>query len=139
MLETIPDKDKVKQYLQAIVQYVAVQGPISLERLGEYTRRLPGGDETMQTAAQQIKKEAYNEFMQEQEKMLVEREKHAKLENSQENLIDVATEVYGPLPGSLYEKIKSIQSLENLRALNRKVIRTQSLDEFTELVNRAAQ
>jgi len=55
MLETIPDRDKVKQYLQAIVQYVAVQGPISLERLGEYTRRLPGGDEAMQTAAQQIR------------------------------------------------------------------------------------
>ena len=63
----------------------------------------------------------------------------AKVENSQETLIDVATEQYGPLPGSLHENIKSIKSLENLRALNRKVIRTQSLDEFTELVNRAAE
>ncbi|RQD64519.1 MAG: hypothetical protein D5R98_05020 [Desulfonatronovibrio sp. MSAO_Bac4] len=66
-------------------------------------------------------------------------EKQAELKNAQETLIDVATEAYGPLTGSLHEKVKSIQSLENLRALNRKVIRTQSLEEFTELVNRAAQ
>ena len=63
----------------------------------------------------------------------------AKLEATQENLIDAATEQYGPLPSSLYEKIKSIQSLENLRALNRKVIKTKSLEEFTEHVNRAVQ
>jgi|GEM_PF-3440047 len=62
-----------------------------------------------------------------------------KLEANRENLIDAATEQYGPLPGMLHEKIKSIQSLENLRALHRKVIRTQSLEEFTEFVNRAAQ
>ena len=63
----------------------------------------------------------------------------AKLEATQETLVDAATEQYGPLPGMLHEKIKSIKSLENLRALNRKVIRTQSLEEFTELVNQAAQ
>ena len=71
----------------------------------------------MQAAAEQIRKEVYNEFKQEQEKLLVEREQKGKLEATQENLIDVATEQYGPLPSKLYEKIKSIQSLENLRAL----------------------
>ncbi len=139
LLETIPDQEKAKQYLQAIVQYVAVSGPISLEKLGEYTRRLPGGDEAMQTAAQQIRQEVYKEFQQEQEKLLVEREKKGEIKNAQETLIDVATEQYGLLPGILHEKIKSIQSLENLRALHRKVIKTQSLEEFTELVNRAAE
>ena len=62
-----------------------------------------------------------------------------KIENAKETLIDVATEQYGPLPGMLHEKIKSIESLENLRALHRKVIKAQSLEEFTELVNRAAE
>ncbi len=139
LMETIPDQDKVKQYLQAIVQYVAVSGPISFEKLGQYTRRLPGGDEAMQTVAQQIRQEVYKEFQQEQEKLLVEREQKGELKATQETLIDVAIEQYGPLPGMLHEKIKSIQSMENLRALHRKVIRTQSLEEFTELVNRAAE
>ena len=89
----------------------------------------------MRTTAEVLKEQGYNKAIKEKPKW----EKQAKLENSQENLIDVATEAYGPLPGMLHEKIKSIQSLENLRALNRKVIRTQSLEEFTELVNRAAQ
>ncbi len=61
-----------------------------------------------------------------------------KLEATQETLIDLATEVYGPIPGMLQVKIKSIQSVENLRALTRKIIRTDSLDEFTELVDKAA-
>ena len=139
LLETIPDKDKVKQYLQAIVQYVAVQGPISLERLGDYTRRLPGGDEAMQTAAQQIRQEVYNEVKQEQEKMLVEREKRGELKATQETLIDVAGDFHGPLPNSLQDTIKTIESIDSLRTLTRKVYKTQSLEEFTELVNRAAQ
>ncbi|WP_040419549.1 hypothetical protein, partial [Desulfonatronospira thiodismutans] len=66
-------------------------------------------------------------------------EKHAKLEYARENLIDVAGDFHGPLPNSLQDKIKSINSIDNLRTLTRKVYRTQSLEEFTELVNRAAQ
>ncbi len=66
-------------------------------------------------------------------------EKQGEIKATQETLIDVATEQYGPLPGILHEKLKSIQTLENLRALTRKVIKTQSLEEFTELVNRAVQ
>ncbi len=64
---------------------------------------------------------------------------HGELKNSHETLIDVAIEQYGPLPSMLHEKIESIQSMENLRALHRKVIKTQSLQEFTELVNRATE
>ena len=37
------------------------------------------------------------------------------------------------------DKIKSIDSIDNLRTLTRKVYKTQSLEEFTELVNQAAQ
>ncbi len=60
-----------------------------------------------------------------------------KLEATQETLIDLAAELYGPLPGVLQVKIKSIRSMENLRTLTRKIIKTESLDEFTELVDRA--
>ncbi len=89
----------------------------------------------MKTTAEVLRQEGYHEAIKEKPKW----EKHAKVEYAQENLIDVAAEQYGPLPGMLHKKIKSIQSLENLRALTRKVIKTQSLEEFTELVNRAAQ
>ena len=143
LLETIPDKDKIKDYLQAIVQYVALAGPISQDKLGEYTRRLPGGEEAMQTAAEQIRKEVYNEIAKDQEKLLAEREQRGeikgKLEYAHESLIDVANDLFGPLSNSLQAKIKSIQSIENLRALNRKVHKTSSLEEFTELVNRAVE
>ena len=89
----------------------------------------------MQTAAQQIRQEAYNEFRQEKDKW----ERQAELRATQETLIDVAGDCHGPLPSSLQDKIKSIDSIDNLRTLTRKVYRTQSLEEFTELVNRAAQ
>ena len=89
----------------------------------------------MCTTAEVLKKEGYQEAIQEKPKWI----EHAKVENAQETLIEVATEQYGPLPDILYEKIKTIQSMENLRALTRKVIKSQSLEEFTELVNRAAQ
>ena len=98
-----------------------------------------GGEKIMETLADQWLREGRQEG---REEVLLEKpvwEKHAKLDYAQENLIDVATEAYGPLPGMLQVKIKSIQSLESLRALNRKVVRTQSLEEFTELVNRAVQ
>ncbi|EFI35483.1 putative transposase YhgA family protein [Desulfonatronospira thiodismutans ASO3-1] len=132
LLEKFPDNDKLTDYLFIIVRYVMASGAIPEKRLLEHTKRFAGGEEMIGVAAREIEER-------------VERtrrpywEKQAELKNAHETLIDIATEAYGPLPGSLNEKIKSIQSLENLRALNRKVLRTQSLEEFTELVNRAAQ
>ncbi|RQD65414.1 MAG: hypothetical protein D5R98_03540 [Desulfonatronovibrio sp. MSAO_Bac4] len=66
-------------------------------------------------------------------------EQKGKLENAQETLIDQASELYGPLPGMLSVKIRSIHSIDNLRILARKIIRTESLSDFTELVDRAAE
>jgi hypothetical protein len=59
--------------------------------------------------------------------------------SSQETLIDVAGDLYGPIPNNLQAKIKSISSIGSLRALTRKVHKTHSLEEFTELVNLAAE
>ena len=89
----------------------------------------------MCTTAEALREEGYHNAIQEKPKWI----EHGELKATQETLIDVATEQYGPLPGMLHEKIKTIQSMENLRALTRKVIKSQSLEEFTELVNRAAQ
>jgi hypothetical protein len=101
----------------------------------------------MQTAAEQIRKEVYSEFIKDQEKLLVERELRGeqrgelkgKLEATQGTLIDIANDLHGPLSNSLQAKIKSIQSIENLRALTMKAYKTGSLEEFTELVNKAVE
>ncbi len=139
LLETIPDQDKVKKYLQAIVQYVAVQGPISLERLGEYTRRLPGGDEAMQTAAQQIRQEVYNEFKQEQEKILVEREKQAELKATQENLIKSLKMRFEIVQPDMKNRIRSLESLDAVNDLFELSFKCSSLDEFTNYFNKLSK
>ncbi|MFP4237499.1 MAG: transposase, partial [Desulfonatronovibrio sp.] len=101
----------------------------------EKVKHLPKGADTVKTTAEVLEEQGYNKAILEKPQWVEE----GKLEATQETLIDLAAEVYGPLPGMLQVKIKSIQSLENLRALTRKIIRTESLDEFTEMVNRAAQ
>ena len=93
----------------------------------------------METIADMLEKRGYERGYDTAYQEKPKWEKQAEIKANQETLIDVAAEQYGPLPAMLHEKIKSIQSLENLRALHRKVIKTQSLEEFTELVNRAAQ
>ncbi len=131
LLEQLPDEDKRKEYLFNILKYVLASGSLSEERVTEHTRRFPGGKDMVGVAMQEIEKRVEQARRPYWEGV-------AKLENAQETLIDLATEVYGPIPGMLQVKIKSIQSIENLRALNRKIIRTESLDEFTEMVNTAA-
>lgn len=91
-----------------------------------------GGEKIMETLADQW-------YKQGEDRGVILGKEQGKLEYAQETLIDVAGDVYGPLPSSLQDKISSIQSIENLRTLTRKVYKTQSLDEFTELVNRAAE
>ena len=66
-------------------------------------------------------------------------ERQAELKNARETLIDLAADLYFPLPEMLSVKIRSIQSIYNLRFLTRKIVRTESLDEFTEMVNRAVE
>ncbi len=133
------------EYLQIILRYLELTRDekeyIDIKKIAE--TEIDEGEEYMGTIAEMFRREGDERTKLEYENKINHLKDEwfgkAKFENSQETLIDVATEQYGPLPGMLHEKIKSIQSLENLRALHRKVIKTQSLEEFTELVNRAAQ
>jgi hypothetical protein len=94
-----------------------------------------GGEDIMNTLADQWINEGEQRILQQKPQWI----EYGKLEATQENLLDIATEQFGPLPTVLQDTIKSIQSIDNLRALMRKVHRTNSLDEFTDLVNRAAE
>ncbi|WP_045214334.1 Rpn family recombination-promoting nuclease/putative transposase [Desulfonatronovibrio magnus] len=132
LLEQLPDEDKRKEYLFNILKYVLASGPLSRARVTQLTRRFPGGEDMVGVAAQEMLKDLEQTRRPYWEGV-------GELKATQDTLVDLATELYGPLPGILQVKIKSIQSIENLRALNRKIIRTESLNEFTELVDRAAE
>ncbi len=136
LLESLERKTAL-EYMEIFFKYLTKATDTVQEE--DYRKALDlvpeGGENIMNTLADQW-------IQQGKEEVLLEKpywEQQAKLENTKETLIDVATEQYGPLPSMLHEKIKSIQSLENLRALHRRVIKTQSLEEFSELVNQAAQ
>ncbi len=118
-----------------IVKYMLSATDLTPGEVEEKVKHLPKGADTVKTTAEVLEEQGYNKAILEKPQWVAEGE----LKATQETLIDQAIELYGPLPGMLQVKIKSIQSIENLRALARKIIRTESLDEFTELVNRAAQ
>lgn len=132
------------EYIDIFFRYlVKSSGYLDQEDYKKALEILPeGGEKIMETLADQwMEQGAQKERHRAEEWIKQEKDKwerQAELKNAQETLTDLAAEVYGPLPGMLQVKIKSIQSIENLRALTRKIIRTESLDEFTESVNRAA-
>ncbi len=100
----------------------------------EIVKQETSGGINMETIADMLREEGkqHGVILGKQEGLI-----EGELKAMQETLIDLTAELYGPLPGMLPVKIKSIQSMENLRTLTRKIIKTESLDEFTELVNRA--
>ena len=125
------------EYIEIFFKYLTK----ATEELGkqDYQKALDllpeGGENIMNTLADQWINEGEQRILQQKPQWI----EHGKLEANQENLLDVAAEHFGPLPSILQEEIRSIQSIDNLRALIRKVHRIDSLDEFTSLVSRAAE
>ncbi len=117
-----------------MVKYLLSATDVNPDEVEEKVKHFPKGADTVRTTADILREEGYHKAIMEKPQW----EQKGELKNAKEMLIDLATEQYGPLPGMLSVKVKSIQSMENLRALTRKIIRTESLDEFTELVNRAS-
>ncbi|EFI32765.1 putative transposase YhgA family protein [Desulfonatronospira thiodismutans ASO3-1] len=133
------------EYIEIFFRYlVKSTGYLSQEDYKKALELLPeGGESIMETLADQwMEQGAQKERHRAEEWIKQEKDKwerQAELKNAKETLIDVAGDCHGPLPKSLQDKIKSIDSIDNLRTLTRKVYKTQSLEEFTELVNRATQ
>ncbi|RQD63192.1 MAG: transposase [Desulfonatronovibrio sp. MSAO_Bac4] len=136
LLESLEQRTAL-EYIEIFFKYlVKSSGYLNQEDYKKALELLPeGGEKIMETLADQWLRQGKHEgLVIGEQKGLVKGE----LKNAQETLIDQASELYGPLPGMLSVKIRSIQSIDNLRVLARKIIRTESLDEFTELVNKAA-
>mgnify|MGYP006283332769 CR=1 FL=1 len=143
-VQQIDPEAKFKDFVIAIMEYLsAVRSEdeyIDIQKVAE--TEFSGGEEFMGTIAEMFRREGREEIKLEYEEKLAQLKNEwagqAKVENAQETLLDVAADLYGPLPRLLQSKIKSIQSIENLRTLTRKIHKTESLEEFSELVTRAA-
>ena len=140
LLESMEQRTAL-EYIEIFFRYlVKSSGYLYKEDYKKALDLIPeGGEKIMETLADQWLREGRREG---REELLLEKpvwEKQAEIKATQETLIDVAGDFHGPLPNSLQDKIKSIDSIDSLRTLTRKVYRTQSLDEFTELVNQAVQ
>ena len=133
LLESMDHKTAL-EYVDIFFRYlVKSTGYLAQEDYKKALELLPeGGESIMETLADQWLKEG-------EDRGVVLGREQGELKATRETLIDVAGDFHGPLPNSLQDKIKSIKSIDSLRTLTRKVYRTQSLEEFAELVNRAAQ
>ncbi len=133
LIKKIDPDVRLDEYLKVILQYLELTREekeyAEIKTIAE--TELDEGEQYMGTIAEMFRNEGKHEGA------IIGRQE-GKLEATQDTLIDQASELYGPLPGMLSVKIRSIQSIDNLRVLARKIIRTESLDEFTELVNKAA-
>ena len=127
--------EEAGEIFAVIVKYLLTATNLTPGEVEENVKHLPKGADTVRTTADVLREEGMHEgVIIGEQKGIVKGE----LKATQETLIDQASELYGPLPDMLSVKIRSIQSIDNLRILARKIIRTESLDEFTELVNKAA-
>jgi len=140
LIKQIDPQARLDEYLRIILRYLELtreeEEYIDIKKIAE--TEIDEVEEYMGTIAEMFRREGDERTEQRLVQEKPKWEKQGELKATQETLIDVAGDVYGPLPSSLQEKIKSIQSIENLRTLTRKVYKTESLEEFTELVNRAA-
>ncbi len=94
-----------------------------------------GGENIMNTLADQWIQQGREEILQEKGKWM----EQAELKATQETLIDVATEQYGPLPAMLETKIKTIKSATTLKNLARQAVKLESFDDFTQSVKRVTE
>ena len=62
-----------------------------------------------------------------------------KVENAREMVIDLAGEQYGPLPASLEEDIRAVQSVTTLKTLGRQVLKLDNIEDFIRLVKKALE
>ncbi len=128
LIETLPDKDRSKEYLKIIVRYVLIAGPLSTERVVQHTKRFPGGEEMVGTAAQEIEEKVKQEYERNRDKWISE----AKIANTQDLLIELLEDELDVPSQSMIDNIRSINSYEILRGLFKKARKVNTLEEFAQ-------
>ncbi|WP_045214048.1 Rpn family recombination-promoting nuclease/putative transposase [Desulfonatronovibrio magnus] len=152
LIKKVDPEARLLDFVQLLLRYLELTRDekeyIDIKKIAE--TEIDKGEVYMGTIAEMFRREGDERTKSEYENKIKEYENqinvlknewfgHAMLKNAQETLIDVAGDFHGPLPNSLQDKIKSIDSIDSLRTITRKFYKTQSMEEFSELVNRALQ
>ena len=133
LIANLPDEGRAKEYLKVIVRYVLVASPVPTQRVVQYTRRFPGGEDMAGAALQEIREELEHDFDRKKEQIAVE----VELKKSREMLLRSINNRFGTINRDILERIKEIQSVEILDGLFDVSLRASSFDEFKEQVHRA--
>jgi len=131
LLNELKDKDRITEYLPIIIKYILSVGKVSLDEIKEAVKSLPKGDETVETAAYQLRQEG----IQIGEARGEAREAKA-IQSMIQELLQERFDVIHPV---LAEKVKRVQSTETLKGLFRQALKTESMQEFNRVVDRILQ
>ena len=128
LLNELKDKDQITEYLPIIIKYILSVGKVSLDEIKEAVKSLPKGDETVETAAYQLRQEGKKQGIQIGEAKAIQSMIHELLQ-----------ERFGVIHPVLAGKVKIIESTETLKGLFRQALKTESMQEFNRVVDRILQ
>ena len=128
LLNELKDKDRITEYLPIIIKYILSVGKVSLDEIKEAVKSLPKGDETVETAAYQLRQEGKKQGIQIGEAKAIQSMIHELLQ-----------ERFGVIHPVLAGKVKIIESTETLKGLFRQALKTESMQEFNRVVDRILQ
>jgi len=131
LLNELKDKDRITEYLPIIIKYILSVGKVSLDEIKEAVKSLPKGDETVETAAYQLRQEGIQ---------IGEARGEAREAKGIQSLIqELLQERFDVIQPVLAEKVKRVESIETLKWLFSQALKTESMQEFNRVVDRILQ
>ena len=136
LLLELKEKDRVTEYLPVIIKYILAVRKLSLAEIKEAVKNLPKGEETVETTAEQLIKEGMDRGI-----LIGESRGESRGESKaiQIMLLEVLQDRFGVIHPVLAGKIKSVESTETLKGLFRQALKTKSMQEFDQIVDRVLQ
>ena len=140
LLNELKDKDRISEYLPIIIKYILSVGKVSLDEIKEAVKSLPKGDETVETAAYQLRQEGIQigEVIGEARGEVIG-EVIGEAKAIQSMIQELLQERFDVIQPVLAEKVKRVESTETLKLLFRQALKTESMQEFNRVVDRILQ
>ena len=168
LLHELKDKDRITEYLPIIIRYILKAGKVSVDEIKKAVKSLPKGEETVETTADQLIQEGIKRGIQIGESKGELRgiqigesrgiqigesrgiqigesrgiqigESRGESRGIQVMINELLQERFDIVHPSISQKIKSIESTETLKALFRKALKIESLQEFDRTIDRVLQ
>jgi len=134
MIRKLDPGVQLRDFLGLVMQYLyIVRGEneyIDIEKIAR--QEIPEEEEYMGTIAEMLERRG-------REQGVIIGAQQGKIENAREMVIDLAGEQYGPLPASLEEDIRAVQSVTTLKTLGRQVLKLDNIEDFIRLVKKALE